>query len=43
MFNLCSRDVENEEHFIFECTKYSQLRNDLYLKVENEEFRGLKN
>ncbi len=38
-----SQDVENEEHFICVCTKYSQLLNDLYLKVENAEFHGLSN
>ncbi len=38
-----SQDIENEEHFICVCTKYSQLRNDLYLKVENARFHGLSN
>ncbi len=38
-----SQDVENEEHVICVCTKYSQLCNDLYLKVENAEFHGLSN
>ncbi len=35
--------VENEEHFICVCTPYSQLRNNLYLTVENAEFLGLSN
>ncbi len=38
-----SQDVENEEHFICVCTMYSQLRNDLYLKVESVGFHGLSN
>ncbi len=38
-----SEDVENEEHIICVCAKYSQLRNDLYLKVENAECHGLLN
>ncbi len=35
--------VENEEHFICVCTTYSQLRNNLYLTVENAAFHGLSN
>ena len=30
-----SQYVENVEHVICVCTMYSQLRNNLYLKVEN--------
>ncbi len=35
--------VENEEHFIYVCTTYSQLRNNLYLTVENAECHGWSN
>ncbi len=38
-----SQYVENEEHFICVCATYSQLRNNLYLIVENAEFHGLTN
>ncbi len=43
MFNCNLQYVENEEHFTCVCTTYSQLRNNLYLTLENAEFHGLSN
>ncbi len=44
IYLICDlQGVENEEHFRCVCTKYSQLCNGLYLKVDNAELIGLSN
>ena len=40
---LCGIYIENEIHFIAECSQYSELREDLYrcISVENHHFMGV--
>ena len=32
---VCSLDIEDEIHFLFDCAKYSSIRDDIFNKIAN--------
>ena len=32
---VCSLDIEDEIHFLFDCAKYSSVRDDVFNKIDN--------
>ena len=33
---VCGLDIEDEIHFLFDCLKYSSIRDDFFNKIENK-------